>query len=318
MATSMAMDKLAGAQPAPLVVTRLFPAAPELVFKAWSSAEHVRQWFCPAGYSVPEAEIEFRVGGAFNVCMRSPAGENHWTRGQFLEIQPHTRLVIEMQPVGADSAPLFRAYTIVNFTEEGHGTRLHLEQRYTLFAPQAAAMVQGASQGWSQTLDRLEQVVAKLKQPALGVHSVVHATFCIERSYEASRAQVYRALTDPVAKAKWFGAGGAFTPLAREMDVRSGGRELLKARWSSGLVTTFEAHYHDVVPEERLVYAYSMYLDERKISVSLVTFELKAAGTATRLLLTEQGALLDGYDDAGSRERGSAALLDALGDSLNS
>jgi len=73
-----------------------------------------------------------------------------------------------------------------------------------------------------------------------------------------------------------------------------------------------------VVPEERLVYAYSMYLDERKISVSLVTFELKAAGTATRLLLTEQGALLDGYDDAGSRERGSAALLDALGDSLNS
>jgi uncharacterized protein YndB with AHSA1/START domain len=318
MATSMAMDKLAGAEPAPLVVTRLFPAPPQLLFKCWSSAEHVRQWFCPAGYSVPEAEVEFRVGGAFNVCMCSPAGEKHWTRGQFLEIQPHSRLVIEMHPVGADNAPLFRAHTIVSFTEEAHGTRLHVEQRYTLLVPQAAAMVQGAPQGWSQTLDRLEQLVAKLKQAAPAVHSVVHATFCLERTYEASRAQVYRALTDPVAKAKWFGAGGAFTVLAREMDIRNGGRELLKARWESGLVTSFEAHYHDVVPQERLVYAYWMYMDERKISVSLATFELKAAGSGTRLILTEQGAFLDGYDDAGSRERGTNGLLDALGASLKS
>jgi hypothetical protein len=50
--------------------------------------------------------------------------------------------------------------------------------------------------------------------------------------------------------------------------------------------------------------------------VSLATFELKAAGTGTRLILTEQGAFLDGYDDAGSRERGTAGLLDALGASL--
>jgi len=316
MATSMAMDKLSGAEPAPLVVTRLFAAPPELVFSAWSSAEHVSAWFCPAGYSVPECEVEFRVGGAFNVCMRSPTGEKHWTRGQFLEIQPHSRLVIEMQPVGADNAPLFRAHTIVNFSAEAHGTRLHVEQRYTLFAPQAAPMVQGAPQGWSQTLDRLEQLVTKLKQPTPGVHSVVYATFSLERTYEASRAQVYRALTDPVAKGKWFGAGGAFTPLAREMEVRNGGRELFEARWASGMVTRFEAHYHDVVPEERLVYVYSMFLDERKISVSLATFELKAAATGTHLILTEQGAFLDGYDDAGSRERGTIGLLNALGASL--
>jgi len=318
MATSMAMDKLKGAQPAPVVVTRLFPAPPELVFKAWSSAEHVRQWFCPAGYSVPEAQVEFRVGGAFNVCMRSPAGENHWTRGQFLEIRPHSRLVIEKHAVGADNAPLFRADTIVNFTEEAHGTRLHVEQRYTLFAPQAAPMVQGAPQGWGQTLDRLEQLVAQMKRPTPGINQVVHATFCLERIYEASRAQVYHALTDPAAKAKWFGAGGAFTPIAKEMEVRNGGRELFKARWDSGMVTCFEAYYHDVVPEERLVYTYTMHLDERKISVSLATFELKPAGAGTRLVLTEQGAFLDGYDDAGARERGTNGLLDALGASLKS
>ena len=68
-----------GAQP--LVVSRVFAAPRELVFQAWSSAEHLRRWFCPAGYSVPEALVEFRVGGAFDICMRSPAGLDHWTRG---------------------------------------------------------------------------------------------------------------------------------------------------------------------------------------------------------------------------------------------
>lgn len=316
MANAMSMDKFKGAQPAPIIVTRLFPAAPALVFSAFSSAEHLKQWFCPAGYTVPEAEVEFRVGGAFNICMRAGDGTQHWTRGKFLAVEPHSRLVIEMQPGGDDATPLFMAHTIVSFSAEAHGTRLHVEQRYTLYAAAAENMVKGAPQGWQQTLDRLGQLVEKLKLAPAATHSAVPSTFTIERTYEASRAQVYRALTDPEAKAQWFGAGGAFRPIERTMDVRNGGRELLKARWDSGLVTCFEAYYHDVVPQERLVYSYSLYMDERRISVSLATFELKAAGRGTRLILTEQGMFLDGYEDAGSREHGSGFLLDALGASL--
>jgi uncharacterized protein YndB with AHSA1/START domain len=146
--------------------------------------------------------------------------------------------------------------------------------------------------------------------------SVVHATFCIERTYQASRAQVFKAFTDPAAKAKWFAGGDGYTLLAREMDVRPGGREHVKGRKSSGVVTTFDALYFDVVTDERLVYAYEMHLDGRKISVSLATVEIKPAGTATRLVMSEQGAFLDGYDDAGSREHGTNFLLDALGNSL--
>lgn len=146
--------------------------------------------------------------------------------------------------------------------------------------------------------------------------SVVHATFCIERTYSVSRPQVFRALTDPVAKAKWFTGGNGYTLLAREMDVRPGGREHVKGRWETGVVSTFDAVYHDVVADERIVYAYEMQLDDRKISVSLATLELKPEGTGTRLVMTEQGAFLDGYDDVRSRERGSNFLLDALGNSL--
>ena len=62
------------------------------------------------------------------------------------------------------------------------------------------------------------------------------------------------------------------------MDVRVGGRERLKGRWQSGMVTTFDAIYQDVVPNERLVYCYQMFLDDRKISVSLATLQLEPAG----------------------------------------
>jgi uncharacterized protein YndB with AHSA1/START domain len=300
----------------PLVVSRTLPASRDLVFQAWSSADHLKRWFCPAGYTVPEARVEFRVGGAFDICMRSPQGQDHWTRGQFVEISPHSRLVIDMNAVGPQERPLFRAYTVVTLAEEGSGTRLEVTQSYTLFEALAAPMIQGAPEGWSQTLDRLEQEVARILQSPPARRSVVHAIFCIERTYPAFPAQVFQALTDPAAKAKWFGGGADFTVLAREMDVRPGGRERLKARWASGVVSTFDAVYHDIVPDQRIVYAYEMSLDQRKISVSLTTFELQPAGTGTRLVMTEQGAFLDGYDDAGSRERGSNFLLDALGNSL--
>jgi hypothetical protein len=59
-----------------------------------------------------------------------------------------------------------------------------------------------------------------------------------------------------------------------------------------------------------------MHLDQTRISVSLATIELQPDGDGTRLVFTEQGAFLDGFDDPGLRERGTADLLDALGASL--
>jgi uncharacterized protein YndB with AHSA1/START domain len=100
------------------------------------------------------------------------------------------------------------------------------------------------------------------------------------------------------------------------MDVRVGGTERVKGRWEGGVVSTFDATYHDVIPNARLVYGYVMHLDDKKISVSLATMQLSAQGGKTTLKVTEQGAFLDGYDDAGSREHGTGFLLDALGASL--
>jgi uncharacterized protein YndB with AHSA1/START domain len=301
-----------------LVISRIFPASRELVFQAWSSAEHVKRWFCPSQYSVPEAQVEFRVGGAFNVCMLSPQGQRHWTRGRFTEIVPHSKLVIDLQALGDKDTPLFRAYTVVNFTEQrGGATAMEVRQTYTIFdADTAKPMTEGAPQGWRQTLDKFEQEVTRIKSLLPAARSVAYGTFTIERTWGVARGAVFKALTDATAKAKWFGGGPGFTLLSREVDIRPGGREHLSGRWESGLVSSFDAVYHDIVPDERVVYSYTMHLDHRKISVSLATFELKSERSGTRLLLTEQGAFLDGYDDAGSREQGTRQLLDALGESL--
>jgi len=146
----------------PLVVTRVFAAPRAQVFEAWSSADHIKRWFCPAGYGVPHAEIDFRIGGAFKVCMRSPEGRDHWTKGEFTEIMPNARLVIDMHAIGEKDRPLFRAHTVITFADEIGGTRLELTQSYTLFDPSAESMIQGAPRGWTQTLDRLEQEVIRM------------------------------------------------------------------------------------------------------------------------------------------------------------
>ena len=73
-------------QPPPLRLSRVFHARRETVFKAWSSTDHVKRWFSPATFTVPDATVQMHVGGPFDVCMRSPAGEEHWVRGRFVEV----------------------------------------------------------------------------------------------------------------------------------------------------------------------------------------------------------------------------------------
>ena len=305
-------------EPAPVRVSRVFSAPRETVFKAWSSADHVKRWFCPDGYSIPEAKVEMRVGGPFEVCMRSPEGVDHWTRGTFTEVAAPERLAIDhhvIDPCGG--GPLFSALTRVNFSDrDSGGTLMEVVQTYSLAgAAQAEQMLKGAPEGWRQTLDKLEAEVARMHDGV--VRSVVHGAFHLERVYDATAEDVYRALSEKEAKSRWFFGPTGWRLIERTMDFRVGGRERVKGGFEGGVTTTFDAVYHDIVPRERIVYAYEMHLDDRKLSVSLATLQIKPEGQRrTRLLLAEHGAFLDGYDDAGSRQRGTADLLDRLGASL--
>jgi uncharacterized protein YndB with AHSA1/START domain len=302
----------------PVRVSRTLHAPRELVFRAWSSAEHVQRWFAPTGYTVPQATVDTRVGGAFEILMRAPDGVEHWARGTFAEISRFDRLALDLVVEDTKGHALFRAFTEARFADALGGTKLDVTQTYTVIDPEAAWMAQGAPQGWAQTLDNLSAEVRRMLTSVETARSVVHSAFTLERTYDAPVERVYRALSDEAAKSKWFaGSEGQWRQIERSMDFRAGGRERLKGRWESGVVSTFDAIYHDIVPNERIVYTYEMHLDEKKISVSLATMQIEAAGSGrTTLKVTEQGAFLDGYDDGGSRERGARFLLDKLGASL--
>jgi uncharacterized protein YndB with AHSA1/START domain len=142
--------------------------------------------------------------------------------------------------------------------------------------------------------------------------SVTHATFVIERSYGASPAQVFAAFADPAAKVRWLAGPDDWESGGYELDFRVGGWERSVARQAGGPVHVYEARYQDIVPDQRIIFTYDMYLDETRISVSLATVELSPAGGGTRLLYTEQGAFLDGHEVPAERERGFGDLLDAL------
>ena len=146
--------------------------------------------------------------------------------------------------------------------------------------------------------------------------SVTHATFVLERTYDASPARVFAAWADPALKARWFADPDETGTVEFALDFRVGGREISRGRSPGGPVYSYEARFQDIVPDQRIVYTYDMQLDETRISVSLATVEFTPAGAGTRLIFTEQGAFLDGLDTPASREQGMGELLDALGAEL--
>ena len=148
--------------------------------------------------------------------------------------------------------------------------------------------------------------------------STQHGSFVIERTYDSSPTEVFTAWADPAAKARWFVGPPEWKETLRELDFRVGGRERLNGVFPGGRTTSFDALYWDVVPNRRLVYAYDMHAGGKRISVSLATVEFMLTGDATRLIFTEQAVFLDGFDDAGGREKGTRAHLDRLDTALRS
>lgn len=147
--------------------------------------------------------------------------------------------------------------------------------------------------------------------------SVTHATFVIERVYDARPSRVFTALSDPAEKTRWFHGPEEWGPDEYSMDFREGGLEVSRGGPKGGPVFTYEARFDDIVPGERIVTTYVMHIDAKRISVSLATVELQPEGSGTRLTFTESGAYLDDFDKPEVREQGTAETLDALGTYLS-
>ncbi|AVO45118.1 SRPBCC domain-containing protein [Phreatobacter cathodiphilus] len=143
--------------------------------------------------------------------------------------------------------------------------------------------------------------------------TVTNASFTIERVLNASPARVFAAYTTIEAKSQWFRAPAEIETLDRHLDFRPGGEERFRARWPGGLETDFQATYHDIVENERIILVYDLFHNRDKLSVSLLTLEFRAEGSKTRLLHTEQGSyLVGGAEAVQGRQHGTTWHIDNL------
>jgi len=140
--------------------------------------------------------------------------------------------------------------------------------------------------------------------------SVVHSSFTLEREYSVPPDRVFAGFATREAKEKWFG-DPAFPPSTWDFDFREGGREYSSGEFH-GQNSTFDAVYHDIVDNARIVFSYTMYFGDQKLSASLQSLEFIATDRGTRLVLVEHGAYLDGNDKPGLREEGTRGLLEQL------
>ena len=150
-----------------LRITRVFDAPRELVWQAWTEPEHFMQWWGPKDYTCPFCEIDFREGGKYLNCMRSPQGKEYWGTGVFREIIPMERIVftdsfadekgnvVPATHYGMNSDFPLEMLVVVTFEDLEGKTKMTLEHLGVPGGPE----FEGMQQGWSESFDKLSQSV---------------------------------------------------------------------------------------------------------------------------------------------------------------
>jgi uncharacterized protein YndB with AHSA1/START domain len=146
-----------------VTITRIFDAPRPLVFRMWTEPKHMAQWWGPAGFTNPVCELDVRVGGKLRILMRAPDGVDYPMTGVFREIVAPQRLVFVTTPEDAAGNALLEGVTTVRFVERDSKTEVTVQTRAVGFVELAARMLQGMDAGWTQSLERLATLLAKVE-----------------------------------------------------------------------------------------------------------------------------------------------------------
>jgi uncharacterized protein YndB with AHSA1/START domain len=148
-----------------IVITRIFDAPRELVWKAWTDPKHFQRWWGPKDYTCPFCQMDLRVGGKYLNCMRSPEGQEYWSTGVYREIIPMERIVFtdcfadeqgNVVPathygMSADF-PLEMLVTVI-FEDTGSKTKMTLKH---VDLP-IGEMTEQTGAGWNESFDKLAE-----------------------------------------------------------------------------------------------------------------------------------------------------------------
>lgn len=152
-----------------IVITHVFDAPRERVFKAWTDPDHFVRWWGPNGFTTPVCRMDVRPGGVLHYCMRSPEGRDFWGKGVYRDIAEPERIVYidtfadadghAVEPARYGLNPSWPSETLVSvtFTTAADKTQLTLEHAVGTAPESERDMCQ---QGWGESLDRLANFLA--------------------------------------------------------------------------------------------------------------------------------------------------------------
>jgi uncharacterized protein YndB with AHSA1/START domain len=247
-------------------LTRTFDAPREYVFEAWTSCEHVSQWWGRRGSTLSVCEMDFRVGGAWRFVELGADGEEAPFRGEYKTIdRPNSfsyTFIYDVAPF--DEHPSLETITL---TESNGKTLLTNRVVFDSKESRDAMLQSGMEGGANETMDRLEEYLG-----AMGDREVV-----IERVFDAPRELVFDAWTSPEAIAQWFGPNG-ITTTTSAMDFRAGGTWRFVMRDSNGTEYQNIVKYIEIKRPERLVYDHGSPEEPDMFRV-FATFAAQGKGT---------------------------------------
>ncbi len=154
-ALEVGASKATNKKPPDLVLTRVFDAPREVVFKVWTDPKHVAQWWGPRGFETTIQEMDVRPGGRWRYAMRGPDGNDYLFDGVFVEVVEPKRLVFD--GVILDD-PNERVWTEVTFADSEGKTKVTVRQAYSF----ESDATRGASIGWNQQFDRLVEYLVRV------------------------------------------------------------------------------------------------------------------------------------------------------------
>lgn len=158
--TNVAMDS---ADDRTVVIARIFDAPRALVFKMFTTPEHLAQWWGPKGWTLPVCRMDFRPGGVWHYCMRGPNGEESWGKAVYQEVVEPERIVYLdtfSNAEGTAVAGMPEILATVIFTEHEGRTKLTNRAQFASAKEVESVLEMGMVQGLTETWDRLEAYLA--------------------------------------------------------------------------------------------------------------------------------------------------------------
>jgi len=272
------------AQKDDLVITRTFAAPLDAVAKMFTDLQHVASWWGPKHFKSVVHEWDARPNGKIRLDMHAPDGVVYPMGGRFHEVE-HGRIVFTASALDAEGNAVLENHNTITLEEKSGKTTLTLRVHVIGLTPAAALYLQGMSQGWSQSLDRLEQALSS-KEMNMG------SEFVIARTFDAPRDLVWKAWTERDNLAKWFGPKG-MNIVKSDLDFRVGGTYHYGLQPPGGDVFYGLWQFREITPPKELVFLSSFSDANRGLArhpmaptwplemLSRITFEEPSPGQTT-------------------------------------